>query len=69
MAKKEPPKPLFPLKHEFYVSLDAFTHEAGMLADMVRQCIHLGAVDQKAIAPLQERLNAFAAIRFGDKEG
>lgn len=68
MAKKqEPPKPLFPLKHDFYASLDNFAHQAGMLADMCRQLIQMNAVDDRVKAPLQERLDSFHAARFGDE--
>lgn len=63
---KHPPEPLFPLKHEFYASLDNFAHQAGMLADAVRQLIDMGAVNKAAVPPLQERLDAFNAARFGE---
>lgn len=70
MAKKQDPaKPLFPLKHEFYASLDNFTHQAGMLADMCRQMIQLDAVSEKIKPMLQERLDAFHAARFGGEDG
>lgn len=62
--KKEAPKPLFPLKPEFYASLDNFVHQAGMLADSVRQLIDMGAVNKAALPPLRERLDAFNAARF-----
>jgi hypothetical protein len=71
MAKrKQDVKPLFPVKHEFYASLDRFTHEAGMLSDAVRQCLNLPDVIKNKAARdiLQERLDAFAAARFGDGE-
>ncbi len=62
---KEAPKPLFPLKHDFYASLDNFAHQAGMLADMCHQLIQLNAVSENSKPMLQERLDAFRAARFG----
>ena len=68
MAKKsEPPKPIFPLKHEFYASLDHFIHEAGMLADAVKQAMDLGAVDKRVSPILAERLDAFEKARHGNE--
>ena len=67
MAKsKEKPKPLFPLKQDFYASLDNFAHQAGMLADLCKQMIQLNAVSEKVKPMLQERLDAFGLARFGD---
>jgi len=66
MAKKEPPKPLFPLKHEFYASLDRFVHEAGMLADAVRQAMQLDLIDNRCRGIIQDRLDAFGRARFDD---
>lgn len=71
MAKKqEPPKPLFPLKHEFYASLDAFAHQAGMLADSVSQALQIeGVITNTAMRRiLHERLDAFAATRLDGEE-
>lgn len=61
MAKKEPPKPMFPLKHQFYDSLDNYIHNARILADSVRTFVDLGeAANLKAFKEkLQERLDAF----------
>lgn len=70
MAKKsDPPKPIFPIKHEFYASLDNFIHEAGMLADSVRQMLGMpGVITNEALRKvLQERLDAFGKARFGDE--
>jgi len=68
MAKKQKPaKPLFPLKHEFYASLDQYTHEAGMLRDVVDQLLKMGAIPPgSAAVMLRERVVAFDKIRFGD---
>lgn len=69
MAKKqEPLKPMFPLKHEFYASLDNFLHQSGMLADLCHQMIRLDAVDEKLKPMLQERLDALHTARFGDED-
>lgn len=68
--KPEPAKPLFPLKHEFEASLDAFAHEAGMLADAVKQALEFeGVIKNDAVRKLlKERLDAFAATRFGEDD-
>lgn len=71
MARKsEPTKPMFPIKHEFYASLDKFVHEAGMLADSVGQLLRMPEVikSESARKILQERLDAFRQARFGDEE-
>jgi hypothetical protein len=68
MAKKELIKPIFPLKHEFYTSLDRFIHEAGMLNDAVRQIVRMVELPEAAAKILQERLDAFAQARFGDED-
>lgn len=67
--RKEPIKPIFPLKHEFYASLDRFIHEAGMLAQAVEQLIDMPNVfrSDEAKKLLRERLTAFAESRFGDE--
>lgn len=68
MAKtKEPPKPIFPLKHEFYASLDNFIHQASMLSDAVRQAIDMGAIKGAAAEILKERVSAFQAARSNDE--
>lgn len=70
MAKrKEETKPLFPLKGEFYASLDHFANMAGMLSDAAQQAIDLGAVTGPAAKILKERVDAFEAARFGGSEG
>jgi hypothetical protein len=67
MAKKEPVKPLFPLKHEFAASLDRFVHEAGMLRDAVQQLLQMGKVVGPGAEILAERVKAFDLARFGDE--
>ena len=66
MAKKEPIKPIFPIKHEFEASLTRFLHEAGMLHDTVRQLLKMGKFDGPAKSIIEERLKAFHEARFGD---
>lgn len=68
MAKqKEPPKPIFPLKHDFYASLDNFIHQAGMLADLVEQLHNMDALPPASKDLIEERLVAFRAARFGEE--
>lgn len=68
MAKqKEPPKPMFPLKHDFYASLDNFIHQAGMLAEVVEQLHKMGKLDPAVDDIITERLKAFRQARFGDE--
>lgn len=70
MAKKqEPTKPIFPLKHEFYASLDKYIHESGMLADSVRQCLSMpGIITNEAMRKiLQERLDAHNMARDAER--
>lgn len=72
MAKKsEPPKPIYPIKYEFYASLDNFLQQAGMLADVIDQIVKLGAItNEGAKKAIQERLDAFRKARFGeDRDG
>jgi hypothetical protein len=67
--QKKPPKPIFPLKHEFYASLDHFIEQAGMLADAMRTAIDHGAITNEGVKELlQQRLDAFGLARFGDEE-
>lgn len=66
MTKKEEPRPMFPVKHEFYASLDRFIHEAGMLADSLRTVLrHADGIKPGIATLLQERLDAFDHARTG----
>jgi hypothetical protein len=68
--KNETVKPLFPLKHEFYATLDKFAQEAGMLADAVKTALDHDAVSNTAVCDiLRKRLDAFRKVRFGDGDG
>jgi hypothetical protein len=69
MAKKEPVKPLFPIKHEFTASLDRFVHEAGMLRDCVHQLLQMGKIVGPGAEIIAERIKAFDLACFGDENG
>lgn len=66
--KKEDLKPLFPLKHEFYASLDKFIHEACMLMDTVDQLLKMEKITGPTASILSERVKAFNKIRFGNDD-
>jgi hypothetical protein len=66
MAKKEAPKPLFPLKHEFYAALDNYTQQAGNLAQAVGMLLRNGDLKGPVASVLQERLDAFEASRWAE---
>jgi hypothetical protein len=53
MARKETPKPLFDLKHDFYVSLDNVAQQAINLMQAVDQAIDLGGIKE---GPLRDLL-------------
>lgn len=54
--KKEPPKPLFGLKHDFYKSLDHVLQRAIMLIQAVEQVISLEQIKPgPALDVLRER--------------
>jgi hypothetical protein len=64
MAKKEPPQPLFPLKHRFTDSLDNYIHVAGMLAEAVNTALSMAEDQPDLMKPalrqaLKDRLDAF----------
>jgi hypothetical protein len=61
--KKETPKPLFEVKHEFYASLDHDAlQEAVFLQQAVRMALRIeGAIKPQVAAVLQEKLDAFEA--------
>jgi hypothetical protein len=73
---KPMPRPIFPLKFEFYESLDRFIHEAGMLANTVDAILRLNdtpaylpKLPGPAVGLLRDRLNAFNAMRHGPGDG
>ncbi len=63
MKKKPDPKPLFPLKHDFYVSLDRYIQTSGTLASLLGTAIRLGAVQESIVPSLQKALDDFEAAR------
>ena len=66
-AKKEPPKPLFPVKHEFYAALDNYINQAGALADAVATVLqHDGFLNKEIAKMIHDRLAAFQAARSMD---
>ena len=68
MAKKEPPKPLFPLKHEFVDSLDNYIQQSGALAQAVGMLLRAGDLKGPVADVLRERLDAFDQARHGKEE-
>ena len=70
MARKtEPAKPLFPLKHDFYRSLDVYIEKASMLASI---CQSLAREDGLISVPgirdmLVKALAEFDEARFKDE--
>lgn len=67
MAKKETPKPLFPLKQDFILALDNYTQAAGALAAAVGMLLRGGNITGPVADVLKERLAAFEAARHGDE--
>lgn len=64
---KEPPKPLFALKHDFYASLDNTLQQAIMLMQAVDQALRLKQVGEIATPILKERLDAFRRSLMSDE--
>ena len=66
--KKEDPKPLFGLKHDFYESLDHTLQQAIMLTQVVEQAIELEQVKPGFVHDkLQERCAAFRKALMSDE--
>jgi hypothetical protein len=68
MKKKPDPKPFFPLKHDFCVSLDRYIQTSGTLAGLLGTAIRLGAVQESIVPSLQKALDDFNAARSDDEE-
>jgi hypothetical protein len=67
MKRREDIKPLFPLKHDFTLSLGRFIQEAAMLANAVDSALTHGAIENSAVASiLRERLDALRKATYGD---
>lgn len=67
--KKDPIKPIFPLKHEFVDSLTHLLHEAGMLMTTVETLIEHPTLvrQQKGLDMLKERAAALRLAMYGDE--
>lgn len=66
MVKKEPPKPLFPLKHQFTDALDNYIQQSTSLAQAVGMLLRAGDLKGPVADVLKERLAAFEAARSSD---
>jgi hypothetical protein len=67
--KKEPPKPLFPLKNDFVAALDNFVHQAMSLNIMVRALLPtLPGPLADRIREASEALSAAHSSMGGDDE-
>jgi len=64
--KKEEPKPLFSLKHDFYESLDAVTQQGIMLIQAIEHALDLGQVNERVAPIIRERLDAFRKALLTD---
>ena len=68
MTKKQPPKPIFPLKHDFYQSLDHLLQQAIMLHQAVDQAIDLGTIKEGPVRELlKQRSLAMRAAMSSDE--
>lgn len=61
---KEKPKPLFPLKQDFYVALDNYTQAAGNLASAIGMLLRGDTIPGPIAEILKERLAEFEAARW-----
>lgn len=59
--KKDPPKALFAVKHDFVASLDNLCHEAIMLLQAVDMVIRNGNLNEPTKEILTERSKSFRA--------
>lgn len=57
--KKEPPKPILALKHDFYASLDAHLHQSIMFLQAVELALDLGQVSDAGADVLRENVAEF----------
>lgn len=65
--KKEPPKPMFALKHDFVDALDNVCHEAIMLMQAVDMVIRHGEVPESIKQILVERTKAMRSALSADE--
>ena len=66
MAKKEPPKPLFSLKGDFYASLDNAAQCGVNLLQVVDSAIDLNQVSEQIKPMLKQRADAYRAALMSD---
>ena len=59
--KKEAPKPLFNLKHDFFASMENVCHEAIMLLQAVDMAVRNGKLPTEIAEILKERSKAMRA--------
>lgn len=65
--KKEQPKPLFGLKHDFFASVENVCHEAIMLLQAVDMVVKNGGLDPAISQILAERSKAMRAALMSDE--
>jgi hypothetical protein len=64
--KKDPPKPLFGLKHDFFASVENVGHEAIMLLQAVDMAIKNGGLDPAISGILKERSASMRAALMSE---
>jgi hypothetical protein len=64
--KKEQPKPLFTLKHDFYASLDEVAQRAIVLIQAIESALDLGQIGDAAKPIVREHLDAFRKSLLSD---
>ncbi len=69
MAKKEPARPYFDVRHEYDASMQAYQSAVSMLHSAVSTAVQLAKTPEQAmrlIATLKEHNDAFHKAAFGD---
>ena len=66
MAKKQPPKPLFSLKADFYESLDNVAQQGIMLITAIETVMHHTEIPKGVKELLVERVKAFRSALSSD---
>lgn len=62
--KKPPVKPIYTLKEDFHISLNAVLHNAGMLKDAVEIALQTNQIKGNVAEILRERIHALDAVMF-----
>lgn len=65
--KKDPPKPIYPLVHEFQDSVHDVLLKAGMLMTACETLLDMGRVDIGSMPALRERVDALKQAMYGDE--